>query len=296
MAGRNASGRAPLQSPRLAEIVANTLRDRILNGEIEDGSSLPRQEDLMQDFGVSMPSIREAIRILESEGIITVLRGNIGGAIVHAAPVRTAAYTMAMVLQSRSVQLSDIAVALQQLEPVCASMCAQRRDRRKTVVKELRQIQKETVAARDDVARVTAAGRRFHEVIVEGCGSQTMIVLVGALEAIWSSHAANLAAMATTPGRLPESDALFGAEALDRYAADHAAIIDAIEEGDAERAASLSAEHLDIATAPSARTNEVVQASVVRSHRGATGPGAHTPARVDHPHGVEPSSRSAART
>jgi DNA-binding FadR family transcriptional regulator len=259
--------RRPLQPPRLAELVAAALRERILSGELADGSVLPRQEDLMREFQVSMPSIREAIRILESEGVITVVRGNVGGAIVRGAPVGTAAYTLAMVLQARRVYLDDVALALGYLEPVCASFCAVRRDRRKSVVPVLRRIHAETVRARHDVDLVTASARRFHEAVVRECGNETLIVLVGALEEIWTSHAADVAALARRPGRLPEIDVLYRERALEEYADAHAAIIDAIASGDAEAAHVLSAAHLLVAARRSPMTHRLVRASVVRSER-----------------------------
>src|SRR4051794_13103182 len=94
-----------LRQPRLAEMVAAVLRDRIVSGELEDGAMLPKQEDLLAEFRISPPPMREALRILETEGLITVRRGNTGGAIVHRPQPGKAAYMMGLVLQSRAVPL-----------------------------------------------------------------------------------------------------------------------------------------------------------------------------------------------
>src|SRR5258707_5212277 len=83
-----ASGVAPnprqLRQPRLAELVADELRGQITSGALRDEDMLPKFDELLQEFQVSKPSLREALRILETEGLITVRRGNVGGAIVHA--------------------------------------------------------------------------------------------------------------------------------------------------------------------------------------------------------------------
>ena len=68
------------RAPRLADVIAGDLRQRILSGEIADGDPLPSQERLMKRFEVSQPSIREALRVLEADGLITVRRGKDGGA------------------------------------------------------------------------------------------------------------------------------------------------------------------------------------------------------------------------
>lgn len=62
--------------PKASELVAATLRRQIVTGELKPGELLPNEAILMQQFGVSRPTLREAFRILESEAIITVLRGH----------------------------------------------------------------------------------------------------------------------------------------------------------------------------------------------------------------------------
>ena len=75
-------GAARLQQLSLAERLADELRERILDGRLIDGSVLPKQDEIVEQFGVSKPSAREAFCILETEGLITVRRGSIGGSVV----------------------------------------------------------------------------------------------------------------------------------------------------------------------------------------------------------------------
>ena len=110
-----------LKQPRLAELIAVNLRDRILASEFADGANLPKQEDLLDEFGVSPPSIREALRILETEGLVSVKRGNVGGAVVLQPKVEKVAYMLALVMQASSVSLGDVSHALVQLEIPCAA-------------------------------------------------------------------------------------------------------------------------------------------------------------------------------
>ena len=72
-----------IRQPRVAEIVASRLRDDILSGRIKEGDVLPSQDSLLSEFRVSPPALREAIHILETDGLISVRRGNVGGAVVH---------------------------------------------------------------------------------------------------------------------------------------------------------------------------------------------------------------------
>jgi len=55
--------------------IADELRSLIVSGELSEGDSLGHEPDLVERFGVSRPSLREALRILEAEGLVTVVRG-----------------------------------------------------------------------------------------------------------------------------------------------------------------------------------------------------------------------------
>src|SRR4051794_32273345 len=101
---------------RLAERVADELRDEILKGSFREGDRLDGQDALLERFNVSMPSIREALGILELEGLVTVQRGKFGGAVVHRPDAARVAYMTALVLESRQSPLADVAEALRFLE------------------------------------------------------------------------------------------------------------------------------------------------------------------------------------
>lgn len=188
-AGRAEHRRRTTLKPRIAEVVAEEIRRRIVDGDLADGALLPKQEELITEFGVSRPSIREAIRILESEGLLTVRRGNRGGAVVHRPRADNAAYVLELVLRSNSVAVDDVSAALRYLEPMCAAMCASRPDRETEVLPRLREIHDESIRCIGDVRKFTSVLRSFHEEIVACSGNQTMILIIGALERITSARA-----------------------------------------------------------------------------------------------------------
>jgi DNA-binding FadR family transcriptional regulator len=228
-----------LRQPRVGEIIASALRERILTGELADGTELPKQEQLMDEFQVSMASAREALRILESEGLISVRRGNLGGSVVHRPAADMVAYMFGLVLETRSVDASDVAAALRQLEPTCAAMCARRTDRLTTVVPELESYHQQCLDAIEDPGRYVLLAGEFHQALVRGCGNGAMILIVGTLEAIWSSVLGRLAQ------RADEHMDVASREVREAGEAAHAELIEAIRRGDAPAASRLTARHLD---------------------------------------------------
>lgn len=227
----------------MAEVVAHRIRARILSGELADGDVLPPQRDLTAEFGIGSPALREALRILENEGLLTIKRGNVGGAIVHRPTAHTAAHTLGMVLEADSVTLSDVADALRLLEPLCAELCAARPDRSETVVPELRNALESSIASMDDDLEVIRQSRRFHEAIAVGCGNQTLAMLVGVLESLWSFQEQTWARGASQAGAFPQRP-----ERTEGLKA-HARLLRLIEDGDAAGAAQAAREHLATSTA-----------------------------------------------
>jgi GntR family transcriptional repressor for pyruvate dehydrogenase complex len=233
-----------LRQPRLAEIVAASLRDDILSGRLQEGELLPRQEHLLREFGVSLPAVREAMRILETQGLISVQRGNVGGAIVHRPTPERTARIVSMVLQVRQTTLDDVSRALLHLEPVCAQLCAARPDRMTAVAPALRAVIDAQRAQFTDVASYNVNARRFHEALVAHCGNETMIVVVGSLEAIWSAQESSVWDE-DGPGAAVDSPQARMADQTRRAALrDHEKILAAIEGGNAAGADALLSRHL----------------------------------------------------
>ena len=114
-----------LKVPKAAELVSNHLRSQIVRGELREGSALAPERELIERFGVSRPTLREAIRILESEGLVNIQRGARGGAIVQIPTVRTATRYVSLVLQANGTTLIDIHRVHRLIEPTAARVVAE---------------------------------------------------------------------------------------------------------------------------------------------------------------------------
>jgi DNA-binding FadR family transcriptional regulator len=182
------SRRGGVPQLRIAETIAAELRQRILAGDDADGYRLPTQDQLVREFGVSYPSVREALRILETEGLVTVRRGNVGGAEVHLPDEASAAYHLGLVLQGGRVTLGDLAAGLQALEPLCAAECARRPDRADTVVPALRANLDASAGLVPAGPPFTPVAREFHDLVVRGTPNATIRYVVGSLVSLWTAQ------------------------------------------------------------------------------------------------------------
>ncbi len=180
MAAKNPKG------PRLREKpqqIADELRAMIVSGKLTEGESLGREPDLVERFGVSRPSLREALRILEAEGLITVVRGVYGGVIVHEPNQRMTARTASLVLRARNVSLADVFEARALIEPLAAKAIASRRSRRAAVAELGALIDKEE-ASIEDPESFGVANAEFHERLVSLGGNQTLAIVTEMLDEI----------------------------------------------------------------------------------------------------------------
>jgi GntR family transcriptional regulator, transcriptional repressor for pyruvate dehydrogenase complex len=224
-----------IQVERAGERVATRLRKMILDGQLKDGDTLPRQEDLLRLFQVSHPSLREGLRMLEAEGLITIRRGKIGGSTVRVPQPAGVAFALGMVLQAEKATLNDLAIALDDLEPICFALAARRPDRSKTLVPLLRASCDRLEASLDDEAAFIRAALEFHQLVVEHCGNVSIKVAVGAMTRLWSHHEVN----AVNRSRRRRGRRVW-LEVIEA----HRALTDVIEAGDADQAKELSQKHL----------------------------------------------------
>ncbi|MGD0238929.1 MAG: FCD domain-containing protein [Streptosporangiaceae bacterium] len=182
-----------VRAPKTGELIATYLRRQIVRGELRTGETLPAESQLMEQFSVSRPTLREAFRILEAETLISVRRGSRGGARVVAPEASVAARYVGLLLQIKGATINDVYEARMISEPPCARLLALRHtdediEKLTQVVDEL----KAEVAARKPFipdphiwARLTY---RFHELILEGCGNMTMAIQGAVLQDIVATH------------------------------------------------------------------------------------------------------------
>jgi GntR family transcriptional repressor for pyruvate dehydrogenase complex len=163
--------------------IADELRSLIVSGQLSEGDSLGHEPDLVARFGVSRPSLREALRILETEGLITVVRGVYGGVIVHEPDERMTARTAALVLNARNVPLADVFQARALLEPLAARSIANSRGRRSAAT-ELGALVDREEASIDDPESFGLANAAFHERLVSLGGNQTLTIVTEMLNEV----------------------------------------------------------------------------------------------------------------
>lgn len=226
-----------MRVPKTAELVATHLRRQIVRGEINPGDALPPESGLMEQFGISRPTLREAFRVLESESLITVRRGAHGGARVSAPDSDVAARYAGLILEYRGATHGDIHRAAALIEPPCARQLAIRHTSED--ITRLRDAVAAEKATLDDPLGLVDAQDAFHALLIELTGNQTLILLCSMLRNIIGR--ANAAyAVGATDAKAQKAQALKGHRA-------HVRLVGLIEAGKADEAERLWQRHISSA-------------------------------------------------
>jgi len=214
-----------------SEQVAAEIQHRIQAGGLGPGDFLGREEDLAADFGVSRPTLREALKLLASGNLIRASKGPGGGIFVaHTADQgvrRSLSDAVGMMLETGAVSLEELLDARTLLEVPLAGLAALQAG--EATVERLRTALAAERAADGDIDAIHVADTEFHREIAAAAGNRMAQALTG-----WVFE--------VLQPRLMEQlrDAVLPSAVLDQ----HVALLKAIEKGDRPRAERAMREHL----------------------------------------------------
>ena len=204
-----------IKQPKAAQRVAERIRSAIRSGELRDGDRLPPERVLIEQFGYSRAIVREALRMLEEEGLISLHAGRNGGAVIRKPGTERLVNAFDMLLRLQMTTQEDFYEARRLLEPLLIRLAIER-------------------ATDDDIAALRRClepphdrHNRFHRTLSEAAHNNVLAVVINMIM--------ELCLRQTKTGE-------FEPEHLKEV---HRAIIDALEARDLHTATDRIIEHLE---------------------------------------------------
>src|ERR1700680_718441 len=180
---KRAADSAVLRVPKTAELIAERLRGQIIRGELTEGDALPNETELVEKFGVSRPTLREALRVLESESLLDITRGMRGGARVVIPSEKTAARYVGRYLQFQEIVMIDVHEATIPIEVPAVTNLA--RSYQPSDLVALRELLRQGESKIDeDMVSAVNIGNDFHRLLVDRAGNRTLAILHGMIEQV----------------------------------------------------------------------------------------------------------------
>jgi GntR family transcriptional regulator, transcriptional repressor for pyruvate dehydrogenase complex len=221
----SARARAPRRASKTSEIVALEIVRDIVSQGLAPGDRLPLEAEMLAHYRVSRSSLREALRLLEVQGLIAIRPGPGSGTVVGQVLAGNLARTLTLYLHMMGATYDQLLDAWMATEPILARLAASNPDR------ELRRsmLARFVGSPEDHDHTPIAEGLAFHDSVNELTGNPVLSLVLQAIGSVAGEHILSM------PGR---------SELEGRIVDDHAALAEAIIAGKPDKAAQLMAEHI----------------------------------------------------
>lgn len=211
---------------KAAQMVARQVKQAVLSGQLSVGDRLPAERALIEQFGYSRSVVREALRLLEDDGLIRLQAGRNGGAVVTNPDTAQATSNIDMLLRLQRTSVREVHEAQRLIEPLIVRLAIDRAT--PDDFARLRETIDLIEANPGDIELVRLQSNRFHTLLGEATKNNVMVIVAGILRRIVVDL--------NYEGSSEEALAI---------ARIHRRILDAIESKDVEVAVRRSLRHID---------------------------------------------------
>lgn len=215
--------------PRAFHPIVQQIRDDIFRGRRKPGDRLPPEQVLAEQFHVSRAGVREALRVLESQGLVQVRHGYVGGGFVADVGLTPVLGALETLLQLGQLQVNEVYEARVLFEPTVTRLAVDRGSGNRTIIEQLDENIKRARALLAAGSDVRTTNLEFHAILAQAAGNrvfalvmQALLELLERLDRTYPTH-----------------------RGVSRKAVnDHSRLLDAIRAKDAARAEELMVKHL----------------------------------------------------
>ncbi|GEP38082.1 GntR family transcriptional regulator [Nocardioides psychrotolerans] len=223
-------GLAPMSVPKSSDVLANHLRQQILEGKLVEGSALPVERALATSVGLGRQTVRDALRVLEIEGLIVTRPGRAGGSFVRRPDTATFERTLNVLVSGRGVKFHSLLEAREGLEPVAARLAALHRTDDDLVA--LDRVAAKMAESRGNVPLFLQCNVEWHVAVGAATHNEVIEAIVNSLSKVIL--------------RSTDIEEFNSEETMGATLEAHSRILKAIRAGDADKAASSMSKHVHV--------------------------------------------------
>jgi len=165
--------------PKASDVLANHLREQILTGKLAEGTALPVERVLASSVGLSRGTVRDALRVLEIEGLVTTRPGRAGGSFVRRPDATTLQRSLNVLVSGGGVRFTSLLETREALEPAAAGLAALHR-----TDEDLSRLDAASQAMRDaigDIPRFLELNVEWHLAVFAASHNEIMQVILDSL-------------------------------------------------------------------------------------------------------------------
>lgn len=167
--------------PKAADVLAGILREKILGGQLSEGADLPNERDLGLQSGLSRASVREALRILEGEGLIVTRTGRNGGSAVLRPTSATIERSVGIFIRGQNIRFEAVLETRSAIEPASARFAAKHRTDDDLLAIEQSHARLIDASRADDLQAYVQANLDWHVQVVRASHNELLIAFISAV-------------------------------------------------------------------------------------------------------------------
>jgi GntR family transcriptional repressor for pyruvate dehydrogenase complex len=218
----------PPRTEKIAQAVAREIVDEIVTSHMAPGTVLAPELAMANSFGISRQSLREALRVLEVLGLITIRTGPGGGPVTRFIDAKDFGAITSLYYQMTGTTFEEVVELRLALEPFTVGVAAKRRT--SNDVAQLRRLIEAGAASKLDDHAFRRAGQDFHQAVATMTGNRALELLVHSCTEVFH-------------GRV--NTVLYAARQRASVISIHNEIAEAIIGQDAEKAERLMRKHME---------------------------------------------------
>jgi GntR family transcriptional repressor for pyruvate dehydrogenase complex len=225
------NGMMPFTIPKISDMIFNQIKNNILDGTLRDGEKLPPERDLIKSFQCSRPSIREALRKLENNGYISIVRGS--GTIINEVNSIFLERALQNVIKLKIITREH----LQEVRNVCDTITVIGATANHTAqdIAAIEEILNDTLAGLDRVELPVFFSREFHARLALAAHNQFLYIIS---RIIWSVMFDRILT------HIQSIDIEEARAIVRKNYEEHKAIFDAVKAGDSKKAKEVAISHI----------------------------------------------------
>jgi DNA-binding FadR family transcriptional regulator len=218
-----------IRVPKASEILTNFLREKILDGTYAAGESLPTERELAEVSGLSRASVREALRMLETEGLISTRTGRTGGSAVQLPGQDALDRSIDLFVRAQRIRFGTLLEVRETTEPQLARLAALHRT--EADLERLERLHAEMAKHTGPAADWTDLNVAWHEAVATASHNSLLVAFWRAISRMMRA-AANIDVLTNTPALVAAVLKV------------HRQVLDAIRAGDGDAAARRMGRHV----------------------------------------------------
>ncbi len=172
----------PIKNKRIFEKISSKIKELIFKGLLKPGDKLPSETELAQQYGVGRQTVREALRLLEISGFISIKTGSNGGAVINDTILATITNSFVDAIQMKRLSMEAVNVVRLEIERLVLNHAAQNAEE-----EDFKKLISNIEAARKKLevgSHVRKENIDFHKIIAKATKNQVFVIIMESIMAV----------------------------------------------------------------------------------------------------------------